>query len=186
MISIQWLLLFSLLCTNFDVCNSFIPTPICWSVRSSSLCDSSDTEDIDFKSIYNIDEKYQQDEALKTGIELTKVMRQVKVDHEEELKSIGNKITQLEEKKAYTILAFWCFDQYVRLGELNAVFKSPTKNVSTEMMKGFDYGLMNACLAKYGMVCDEVKTSNYYHSLEIEWNVSCTLHEDVSENEENV
>ena len=94
----------------------------------SALCDSPDG-DIDFKSIYNLDDKYSQEEALKSGIGLTKAMRQITVDQEEEIERIDKEMKRLREKRAYSKLAFWCFNQYIRLGTLETMVKGEVMTV---------------------------------------------------------
>ena len=47
-------------------------------------------------------------------------------------------------------------------------------------MKNFDYELMDACLAKYGMVCEGANARDSYRD-DAEWYLSCKLHEDDSD-----
>ena len=179
-------LIILLLLSSFHIGNSFTLTKFCRSL-SGYISATTKEDDIDFQSIYNIDEKYSQEEALKIGRVLTEAIRQVKVDHEKEIESIEQEIRQLQKKRSYTFLAYWCFDQYVKEGKLNSVFEVPTENISKEMMKGFDCELMNTCLAKYGMLCDEVTDTyndyDYYEQRKrergVEWRVACSF--DLSE-----
>ena len=171
-------LIILLLLSSLYVGNSFTLTKFC---RPPSGLPTSKEDDIDFQSIYNIDEKYSQEEALKTGRVLTEAIRQVNVDYDKEIESIGQEIRQLEKKRSYTYLAYCCYDQYVKEGKLNSVIEVPTENISKEMMKGFDYELMNTCLAKYGMLCDKVTDIyggyDYHYKQEkgAEWRVACSF-----------
>ena len=151
-------LLSLLLGTGFQLGHSFILPSQQPGSSSFVLYESSAANDIDFKSIYNLDEKFSQEEALKTGIALTKAIRQVKVDYESELKTIGDEIKQLELKRAYTKLAYWCFDTYIETGKLDRHEKlNEDKKYSGALdMEEFDYELMNTCLSKYGMQCNNV------------------------------
>lgn len=84
-------------------------------------------------------------------------MRQVKVDYEDEIKTINSEIDQLVQvqKRGYAKLAFWCFDAYINNGLLKSVIKE-VEYENTINIENFDYELMDDCLAKYGMECTEV------------------------------
>jgi hypothetical protein len=181
MISIHPLLLVLFILTsnsNFYAAESFTTSTLLSRNRSTATAryDASqpDPESI-FESIYDI-EKYSQEEALKSGIRLTKVMRQVKVDQEEEIKRLNDEINRLIQKRAYSKLAFWCFDKYITLEELKTKINDGDYEKSVNM-RSFDYDLMNACLAKYGMKCTNVNNGGYYRD-DDRYFLHCSLHDE--------
>ena len=129
------------------------------------------------------------EEALKTG--LTKAMRQIRVEHEEENKVILNEIEKLEKKSAYSKLAFACFDEYIRSGKLTLCVKKEEKSKDfiyiqkyLRSYNSFDSELMGECLTKYGMGLRRVE-SNSYHRSNDNWEFHSVLLEDASNNEED-
>ena len=130
-----------------------------------------------------------QEEEIKSGIVLTKAIRKVKVDHEDEISQMNADIRQLVKKQAYSKLAFWIFDQYVRFGKLDTVLKEADYDEGHfkkgNLDTGFDYKLMDECLAKYGMECNNVKGHCHYYNKDdpTEWNLSCVLHEEDVDND---
>ena len=132
------------------------------------------------------------EEALKTG--LTKAMRQIRVEHEEENKVILDEIEKLEKKSAYCKLAFACFDEYIRSGKLTLRVKKEENSkdfiyIQKYLDEGyennsFDSELMGECLTKYGMGLRRVE-SNSYHRSNDNWEFHSVLLEDASNNEED-
>ena len=73
--------------------------------KTSSLLSAeknSGDDPIDFTSLYNLNEKVSQEEAMKSGIGLTKAIRQITVDYGEEIRSIGNEIEGSFKAKGHT------------------------------------------------------------------------------------
>ena len=153
---------------------------------------STSNASIDFKSIYALGRKDGMEEALKTG--LTKAMRQIRVEHEEENKVILDEIEKLEKKSAYSKLAFACFDEYIRSGKLTLRVKKEENSkdfiyIQKYLDEGyennsFDSELMGECLTKYGMGLRRVE-SNSYHRSNDNWEFHSVLLEDASNNEED-
>eukprot|EP00984_Skeletonema_dohrnii_P008665 scaffold3225_cov72-Skeletonema_dohrnii-CCMP3373.AAC.1 len=188
MMSIHPLLLALFILTsnsNFYAAESFTTSTLLsrnWSTATARYDASQPDPESIFESIYDIDEKYSQEEALKSGIRLTKVMRQVQVDHEEEIKRLNDEIDRLIQKRAYTKLACWCLDKYITLGELGSKINDGEYEKTVDM-DSFDYDLMNACLAKYGMKCTDVEYGGYRDD---GYFLHCSLHDENADIDEEV
>ncbi len=138
----------------------------------------NDTESnlIDFTALYNLGENYDQEEALKSGIKLTKAIRRSRVDYEEDIKRINDDISRLYELCEYTVLAFSCFESYTTSGELTYRLEDVEKGHGE-----FNQNLLNACLAKYGIECNDVSYDRYYGRASF----SLNLHNDESESNDD-
>lgn len=87
MVSMRNPLVLAFVANSFHAADSFIVSPLFSSNgrNHKTIAARGSESNIDFKLIHNVDEKVNEEEALKSGIRLTKVMRQVKVDYLEDI-----------------------------------------------------------------------------------------------------
>mmetsp|Transcript_17542 Transcript_17542/g.29693 ORF Transcript_17542/g.29693 Transcript_17542/m.29693 type:complete len:113 (+) Transcript_17542:305-643(+) len=105
-------------------------------------------------------------------------MRQVKVDHEEEIKRLNDEIDRLIQKRAYGTPSS-PFGALINTYTESSDQKSTMVNKYEKSvdMDSFDYDLMNACLAKYGMKCTNVEYGGYRDE---GYFMHCSLHDEKS------
>lgn len=125
-----------------------------------------DELNVDFSTLYNVDQPFSQDEALKAGIQLTKRMRQVQVDHDKEVSDIDHTIAKLQKRRKYVNLAYECLSTFTSTGEL--YLTDDEEETMPEILEDLDITLMDACLSKYGLKSGDVTIRQDYRG-DKEW-----------------